>query len=127
MKKTPPLQSFKSRLDQALEETYCRELRHTSMAVKSFSLTSRIVHDKISVLVKVYLSVIITIFRTWILVPISLQEERCPPYIQTEALQLQREVQRGATLFSEDELGTKTFEQIRIETLGKVFPSMIGR
>lgn len=121
MKKPPPLQSFKSRLNQALEETYCRELRHTSMAVKSFSLTFRI-----SVLVEVYLSVIITIFRACILVTISLQEERRSPYIQSEALQLQREVQRGATLLSEDELGTNTFEQIRTETLGKILPSMFG-
>lgn len=91
-----------------------------------FSLIFRIVHDKILVLVKVYLSVTITVFRAWILVTISLHEERCPPYIQSEALQLQREVQREAKLLSEDDLGTKTFQQIRTETLGKILPSMIG-
>lgn len=48
-----------------------------------FSLIFRIVHDKILVLVKVYLSVTITVFRAWILATISLHEERYMSTIYT--------------------------------------------
>lgn len=109
-----------SNLKVDLTKQYCREHRYIIMDElrTPFSPIFTIVHDKISVLVKVYLPVTGTIFRVQILVTITLQEESCLLFIKLEILQGQRE----AWLLSEDELAAQNLERSELKNFRKSAP-----
>lgn len=70
----------------------------------------RIMHDKISVLVNIYLPATNTIFRAqiWCKLP-SAWEERCAWFIKWWLLQIWRKGQGGASLLGANESETETF------------------
>lgn len=112
-----------SNLKVDLTKQYCREHRYIIMDElrTPFSPIFTIVHDKISVLVKVYLPVTSTIFTKsffQILVTITLQEESCLLFIKLEILQGQRE----EWLLSKDELAAQNLERSELKNFRKSAP-----